>query len=165
MYEVGRLDEFRPRSEMDIEDWVDAQARKIKRRRVCLPLFQELWIAACPENIADTIGSIDGNDYEDLVSKVVRKLFPHSRYVYQVEEVLWTPSRCTTVYDAICEMQRRAARYLRLCKRHERQVAIVNVKVLETLLSMLPADVEDELRMTGKHKTLQEILESAVSRT
>ena len=74
---------------------------------------------------------------------------------------LWCPSRRSTVYDAVFYTKQMVGRYLRLCARRGRQVAIVNVRLVESLLAALPCEIEDELRIQGKHRTIQDITENA----
>eukprot|EP00921_Rhytidocystis_pertsovi_P024303 GHVQ01039090.1.p1 GENE.GHVQ01039090.1~~GHVQ01039090.1.p1 ORF type:complete len:303 (+),score=53.04 GHVQ01039090.1:113-1021(+) len=99
--------------------------------------------------------------YEGVVNEVAGRLFPYSDYVKELEDFLWSPPRASTVYDAILDMKKFAARYLRLCVRCGRQVAIVNVRVVEAMLAVLPRPVEDELRLQGRDKDLAEIVKHA----
>eukprot|EP00921_Rhytidocystis_pertsovi_P023882 GHVQ01038322.1.p1 GENE.GHVQ01038322.1~~GHVQ01038322.1.p1 ORF type:complete len:112 (-),score=10.16 GHVQ01038322.1:600-935(-) len=49
--EAGSFDEFKPTSEKELEDWMDVTARKVKARRLCVPLFREQWCACTSESI------------------------------------------------------------------------------------------------------------------
>lgn len=66
-----------------------------------------------------------------------------------------------TVSRAEQELRRLAARYLRLCRRHKRQVAIANIKVLDALVTSLPREVEDELRLLSLDETILSVLHHA----
>eukprot|EP00921_Rhytidocystis_pertsovi_P024405 GHVQ01039222.1.p1 GENE.GHVQ01039222.1~~GHVQ01039222.1.p1 ORF type:complete len:124 (-),score=17.21 GHVQ01039222.1:258-629(-) len=72
MKEVGQFNDFVPVNEEALEDWVDIQARRVKSRRVCVELFQELWCASATEAVADTIAHEVADDYEVLVSSAVQ---------------------------------------------------------------------------------------------
>eukprot|EP00921_Rhytidocystis_pertsovi_P023799 GHVQ01038199.1.p1 GENE.GHVQ01038199.1~~GHVQ01038199.1.p1 ORF type:complete len:152 (-),score=20.09 GHVQ01038199.1:192-647(-) len=86
--EAGSFTDFAPQNEKELEDWVDANARGVKARRVCVELFQEMWSAAATETLGNTISHADAITYEKLVSEIATKLFPHSRYVFKIEKVL-----------------------------------------------------------------------------
>eukprot|EP00921_Rhytidocystis_pertsovi_P000466 GHVQ01000894.1.p1 GENE.GHVQ01000894.1~~GHVQ01000894.1.p1 ORF type:complete len:251 (+),score=23.21 GHVQ01000894.1:463-1215(+) len=58
-------------------------------------------------------------------------------------------------------MKKLSARYLRLCSRSKRQVAIVNVKVIDAMLSTLPSAVDDELRIQGHAESIESIIKHA----
>eukprot|EP01068_Selenidium_serpulae_P001238 Selendium_serpulae@DN1321_c0_g1_i1.p1 len=131
---MGQLAEFNPEDEKAFEDWLDKTSRSIKTRRVCLPLFQECWAAVSTEAVAATISRELGESYEGLASRVAMELYPHSSYVKRVEDWLWRPPRAPTVHEAVYRLRSVAARYLRLCERRGRQVAICDVKVLDSLL-------------------------------
>eukprot|EP01068_Selenidium_serpulae_P019842 Selendium_serpulae@DN7352_c0_g1_i1.p1 len=145
--EVGQFPEFKPSDEKSFEDWVDGMARKIKTRQLCLPLLQEAWGAVSAEAVAATICSERAHSYEGLVTRVALELFPKSTYILTVEDALWNPPRASTVHEATFQLKTTAARYLRLCERHQRQVAICNVKVFDALLASLPPVVEEDIRL------------------
>lgn len=148
-------------NECALEDWVDLATRKVKARRLCVTLFKELWVAASSEEVASTIMNVEANSYELVVSAIALQLFPHSNYVQDVEESLWHPARAPTVFTAIHNLKKYAACYLRLCDRHTRQVAIVNIKVRDALLNSLPVPVEQQLRLQQHDKTVQTIFQKA----
>eukprot|EP00921_Rhytidocystis_pertsovi_P007035 GHVQ01011841.1.p1 GENE.GHVQ01011841.1~~GHVQ01011841.1.p1 ORF type:complete len:214 (-),score=25.72 GHVQ01011841.1:173-814(-) len=105
--------------------------------------------------------SCEVSSYEDFVSAVAKKLFAHTSCVEEVENFLWAPARCSTVYDAVNTLKKLSARHWRLCKQRSRQVAIVNVKVVQAMLALLPSEVDDELRLQGHGGCLQAILSHA----
>lgn len=159
--ETGDLGAFNPVDEKSLEDWVDGAARRIKARGVCVQLFKEFWYNSCPESISAVIGEAEGETYEELVDAVALRLFPKSDYVRDVENQLWSPERQPSVGWAEQELRRLASRYLRLCKRRTRQVAIVDVKVTEGLLAMIPLPIEDEVRIRQLDGTIATILAHA----
>eukprot|EP00923_Selenidium_pygospionis_P043532 GHVN01075130.1.p1 GENE.GHVN01075130.1~~GHVN01075130.1.p1 ORF type:complete len:123 (+),score=11.83 GHVN01075130.1:213-581(+) len=78
MKEAGSLKEFAPTNEKELEDCVDASARPIKARGVCVPIFQIMWAGVSSESLAATIMDKNTDSYEGLVSEVALELFPHS---------------------------------------------------------------------------------------
>eukprot|EP01071_Lankesteria_metandrocarpae_P001151 Lankesteria_metandrocarpae@DN1324_c0_g1_i1.p1 len=158
MKEMGSFTKFQPASEKYIEEYVDKVARLVKGRNVCVRLFQEMWAASSDEASAATIMNVVPKSHEDLVSHVVRQMFPYSDYVRQVEEELWKPSRKPTVHAAILWLRTISATYLRLCIRHKRQVSITNTKVLEALLTTIPIVVEQELRIQNHTDIIESVM-------
>eukprot|EP01068_Selenidium_serpulae_P000743 Selendium_serpulae@DN11309_c0_g1_i1.p1 len=109
--ETGTLATFHPANERALEEWVDANAPKIKARGVCVDLFKELWAAVATADFSRAEGTI----YEELVDTVALKLFAQSQLYLTVEEELWAPSRERSVHLAVLKTENTTARYLRLC--------------------------------------------------
>eukprot|EP00923_Selenidium_pygospionis_P014798 GHVN01025662.1.p1 GENE.GHVN01025662.1~~GHVN01025662.1.p1 ORF type:complete len:187 (+),score=7.11 GHVN01025662.1:1316-1876(+) len=109
--------------------------------------MQEMWTAASGEAFAAATMKEQAAMYEDLVSAVALELFPHSLYVRQVENDIWSPPRQSSVYQALLSLRKTVAGYLRLCERRKRQVSIVNCKVLVALPKSVPLVVENDLRL------------------
>eukprot|EP00921_Rhytidocystis_pertsovi_P023806 GHVQ01038209.1.p2 GENE.GHVQ01038209.1~~GHVQ01038209.1.p2 ORF type:complete len:136 (-),score=21.22 GHVQ01038209.1:22-429(-) len=68
--EAGSFTDFAPQNEKELEDWVDANARGVKARRVCVELFQEMWSAAATETLGNTISHADAITYEKKESEI-----------------------------------------------------------------------------------------------
>ena len=120
-----KLEPFSPKTEEQLEDWVDIAAGQISRQNVCLILFQEAWMAAATPAYARRVGNIvDAENHEDLVSKVALVLFPVSDYVQEVEDKVRQGFRQATVLEADHYCQELLDRYVRLCRRREWEVSI-----------------------------------------
>ena len=102
------------------------------RTAVCGP-FQRAWSNASNEAVAGVISSFDPpNTHEGLVDLVALKLFPSSRYVYDLEKELFEGRRHTSTVAAICWLKNRVARYLRICDRQRIGVTIGSERLRET---------------------------------
>ena len=144
------LPAFNAKTERDLEDWADVAARQVSRYHVCVTLFQEAWEAVSPPSVAAIIGKATQNTtHEELVDDVAVRLYPCSRYVEDVEEMLFHGKRQLSVLDAEHWVIANSARYLRLCRRRENDVSIANTRALTAATRSLPTVVEDEVLRLG----------------
>ena len=161
---LARLDfkPFSPKSEKDLEEWVDEAARKAAKFRLSVLLFQQAWELASSESIGAVIGQVIApEDYEDLVTEVAKRLFPRSRYVEEVEEVLFHGQRQTSVLAAEHWLMSMSSRYLRLCLRRGHDVSIANSRFKVSALRTLPEPVENEVRRLVSADRVAEIFQKA----
>jgi hypothetical protein len=109
-----------PLSEREFEDWVDGAARKVAKFRMCSVLFHEAWEAVSTQSVAAMMGQVEvPRDHEVMVGAIAKRLFPHSRYVAELEEEIFHGKREATVLEAEHWLITACARYLRLCGRRE----------------------------------------------
>jgi hypothetical protein len=163
---LARLDlkPFQPRSERDFEEWVDVAARKVAKFRMCAVLFQEGWEAVSSQSVAAVVGQIPADsDHEQMVGEVAKRLFPHSRYVEELEEELFYGKRQATVLEAEHWVISGCARYVRLCIRRGHDIGIGNSRLALAALRTLPEVVENEVRREGGRLTIDNLFTKAYS--
>ena len=99
-----------------------------------------------------------GTNYEELVDRVVKLLFGKSDYVVKVEEELFLPKRMNTVLEGRYALKSLVGKYLRLCKRWNRETTFSNDRFRTIVLRTLPAAVEDQIRIEGLYSADVSIL-------
>lgn len=141
--------------EKEFKEWVEDAARQITKNRICLNLFVQAWEAAAVEDLAGVIGAvlIEGNDYEGVVNKVARELFPDIYYVQQLEIEIMQSKSHPSVVQARRWLQTTCAKYVRLCQRHSYPIGITDPRLRESAYRRLPAAIKDELRLSWKELT------------
>eukprot|EP01071_Lankesteria_metandrocarpae_P014621 Lankesteria_metandrocarpae@DN8688_c0_g1_i1.p1 len=145
--------DFDPVSEKEFEDWVDLVAAQVSRYRLCVPLFQDLWTSVASGVFASRLSYIsDANTHEDLVNKLAKSVFSRSRYVVELERQLVRGSPQPTVLRAYDWCLVTCARYVRLCIRHERTIALTKEQLSEAFLSSVPERVAVEVERVERGK-------------
>ena len=134
-----------PKTEEELESWVDEAAQIVCRFRACPALFHEAWVLACQGAVKEVVGDSVAEEYEDIVTAVSLKLFPTSRYVVELEELLFFGKAQETVLEAECWLRRQASRYVRLCRRRERDISISNHRLRESAERCFPQAVRMRL--------------------
>eukprot|EP01070_Trichotokara_eunicae_P011764 Trichotokara_eunicae@DN7867_c0_g1_i1.p1 len=128
------LPSFDVKDERTYEEWVDRVAMKIKSTRLCLQLLREAWESLVPEEIGIVVAGSTSMTYEGLVDEVAKALYPTSRYVGEVETILFNGSRKESVLQANQWLVRMSARYLRLCSRRNRMVGITSDRMVDSVV-------------------------------
>ena len=161
-----KLKEFRPESEEDLEDWVDAAAEQVKRNRISCELFQLAWIGAAAHDLSRIVGDVTRtNNYEDLVSKIAMALFPgENEHAYRLEKKLLNAPRCTSVVAARKWIDDHVSRYVRVCMRRDVICTMTDQKMTKLALRTLPAVLEDDIRSAWTPLTWDQLWERALRR-
>jgi hypothetical protein len=141
------LPKFDPRTEKELEDWVDAASELLQATPVCLDLFRLAWRSVCGAGARAVVARTkEATTYEALVDKVALQLFPRSTHARELEGLLWKSQRHSTVRDAEQWLKNTCGRYLRICCRRGRDYAFTDSICEETILLSLPSVVEIKLR-------------------
>ena len=156
------LEKFDPKSEKAYEDWVDIAAGQVSRRRVSQQVFQEAWISIASPVYARELSLItEMESYEQLVDTFAKRLFPRSEYARTLENELYGGVRQPTVLAAKHWCCSTLTRYVAICLRHGRGIAISKERFLETFLTCLPRTVEYEVRRSEWEQDFGELLARA----
>lgn len=156
------LPAFEAHTEEQLEHWADKVAGTVSRNRLCVELFREAWMTVCSQAVAQAIDYVPVVEtHEALIDEVAKSLFPYSRYVKKVENQLLTGCRANTVMEATHWLQTTAARYLRLCKRHQWDIGISNCRFIDSLLVSLPQVIEQKVKDHVDVYTAEAILQKA----
>ena len=141
------LPKFRPTSEQQFEDWIDASAVIITKNQICVSIFQDAWSSVAPPALARHIGSIPiCKEHEQLVNQVASLLFKSPTYVRSFEVSLLSPPRYQTVFEARIALEDTIARYYRLCKRWTHPFHLSGIRCIELALQSLPTLLEEDIR-------------------
>lgn len=136
-------------SEEAMEDWLDVQARIVTKFRLSVDLFRELWEAATSTETATVIAGVvpDSTSYEEVISAVVKRLFPRSRYIFHLEDLLYAGKRQATVLAARQWLERHCQRYLRVCRRWGCDPSLSDSRLMHVYYSCLPVAIESRVRI------------------
>ena len=138
-----KLSDFNPSNEAQLEDWVDKASTQATKARVCLSIFQDVWVSVAIEGYANIIESISTeNTLEDLCSRVALYLFPASDYVRDLEHSLLQGQRQETVLKTQHTLLQQYSRYCRLTTRRNRTMIVHSQQLLDSLYSSLPRHLE-----------------------
>ena len=159
--QLGTIPPFTPANELELEEWVDGMAAKVRRKGLHQALFHEVWLTNASRHFATAVEKATDEDFEEMVSQVALKLFPRSDAIHQVEGWLMTPDRQNTVTEALNLVAHTAALYVRLSDRHGRTYAIGNDQMRECYLAALPEYVEQKLEENRQHLSVASIIANA----
>lgn len=138
---------FSPRSEEELEDWVDSVVGPVNRSQLCVRLFQEAWEASAAPLFARKIGRVPTPEtHEELVNSVALELFKDETYVKQLELKVMGSYRCASGMEARAWVEDNLARFERLCRRRNYVFAISDKRVIEIALNAVPKVLEDDVR-------------------
>ena len=155
---LGPIPTFEPNTELELEEWVDTVANKIRMRGIHQTLFREIWMHAAAPDFAAAVEKASDETYEGMVDQVALELFPRSEAYHEVELWFFMPERGTSVRHSFGRVAHAAARYVRLCKRHCRTYAFGSDQIRDCYLRALPEPIEDKLVESNLHTTVDSIL-------
>eukprot|EP00921_Rhytidocystis_pertsovi_P024364 GHVQ01039171.1.p1 GENE.GHVQ01039171.1~~GHVQ01039171.1.p1 ORF type:complete len:1497 (+),score=174.64 GHVQ01039171.1:92-4492(+) len=140
------LKDFRPVSEIYVEEYMTEVARTAEQFGVPLKVVQAALKRAATVEVGDVVASVVVTSFEQLVDEIIMLLFPANVSLVEVEQKILMGERKPTVLEARLFLQKTGSMYLRMCKRRECIPSVSGSRLVHVLLSSVPGEVECELR-------------------
>ena len=143
------LPRFNPRTEEELEDWVDEAALQVTRVQLSCALFQEAWQQVSEGALGGAVASIPNADnYERLVDMVALDLFPYKSVLpHRLEAQILNPLRHENVRNAKTWVEKITTRYARLCCRRDYTPTLTNDKIYAIAVASMPLSVSRDVQM------------------
>lgn len=153
---------FAPRSEEELEDWIDAIRQDLALYNVGPKLFLEMLASGASQRTARVVRQIAPTfEMERMVDTLAKQLFPRSDYYAKLEVELIVRAPAPTALDAVEWIQEKVARYVRVRERRRYKSTITNQALIEILRRCLPKPLLTEVEKQGPAESFEELSERA----
>src|SRR5699024_8363353 len=128
------------------------------RYRIGAKVFCEALLSVTARELLPIIEPvIPEDDHEKYVTDIAMALFPRSRLVERVEDELLGGGEQASVHEAYIWLTKRAARYVRLCRRRNRIMSVSDSRLLTVAVRTLPYLLQQHVCLHFESDTIEEL--------